>query len=411
MISRRLLLKSTGVAFAGLSYSPLFLRAAAAAAPPKGKVLVVLFQRGAADGLSMVPPIADSRYFEHRPNLAIARHKALALDDIFGLHPALAPLKPLYDNQSLAIVHAAGSTQPTRSHFDAQDFMEAGTPGSRGGNDGWLNRAIAAQAPQASKTASAFRAVALQANLPRALWGSAPAVAFGALSDFRIRGAGVARAARGFEAMYASAVDEALRVSATEAFDAMQSVTTQQLVKQKPQHGAEYPKSPLGRRLQDIARLVRGDVGLQIAATECGGWDTHVAQGAAEGRLANRLKDFSAAIGAFSRDLGEEKMQDVVLLTMTEFGRTVKENGNRGTDHGTASVMFVMGGNVKGGRVLAGPSGWKGLAPDQLREERDLAVQYDYRHVLADALSRHLKVTDLRQVFPGLTPSPLTLFG
>jgi uncharacterized protein (DUF1501 family) len=398
MISRRYFLKSSGVAFAGLSFAPLFLRTAAAAAPYKGKVLVVLFQRGAADGLSMVPPTADPRYFEHRPNLAVAKDKALALDDTFGLHPALAPLKALYDAKTLSVVHAVGSTQPTRSHFDAQDFMEAGTPGTRGGNDGWMNRVVGAQPIEGS---TAFRAVALQANLPRALWGPAPAVAFGALADFRIRGGGVPKAANGFEAMYASAVDEALRVSATEAFDAMQSVTTQKLMELKPQNGAEYPSSPLGRRLQDIARLVRGDVGLQLAATDCGGWDTHVAQGAAEGQLANRLKDFGAAIGAFNKDLGE-KMRDVVFVTMTEFGRTVKENGNRGTDHGTASVMFVMGGNVKGGRVLCGPDGWSGLAVDKLHEERDLAVRYDYRSVISEVLTSRLAVPKLAAVFPGL---------
>lgn len=408
MISRRLFLKSSGVAFAGLSFSPLFLQRAAAAAPYKGKVLVVLFQRGAADGLSMVPPVGDPRYFEHRPNLAIAKDKALALDDTFGLHPALAPLKALYDEKSLVVLHAVGSSQPTRSHFDAQDFMEAGTPGSRGGNDGWLNRVVGAK-PQ--KESTAFRAVALQANLPRALWGPAPAVAFGALADFRIRGGGVPKAANGFEAMYASAVDEALRLSATEAFDAMASVTTQKLMELKPRNGAEYPASPLGRRLQDIARLVRGDVGLQLAATDCGGWDTHISQGAAEGQLANRLKDFSAAISAFHNDLGE-LMRDVVLVTMTEFGRTVKENGNRGTDHGTASVMFVLGGGVKGGRVLCGPDGWSGLSLDKLHEERDLAVRYDYRTVLADVLRSHLSVMDAERVFPGIGSTvPLALFG
>lgn len=396
MISRRSLLKSTGLAFAGLSFAPAFLRAAAAATPYRGKVLVVLFQRGAADGLSMVPPLGDSKYFEHRPNLAIAKDKALLLDDMFGLHPALSPLKALYDNKSLAVVHSVGSTQPTRSHFDAQDFMEAGTPGSRGRNDGWLNRALAAQPMEKS---TAFRAVALQPNLPRSLWGPSPAVAFGAIADFRIRGAGVPQAAKGFEAMYASAVDEALRVSATEAFDAIESVTTQKLVQLQPANGAEYPPSPLGRRMADIARLIRGDVGLQVAATDCGGWDTHVGQGAAEGQLANRLKDLGASVAAFTKDLGD-KMRDVVLVTMTEFGRTVKENGNRGTDHGTASVMLVMGGHVKGGRVLSGPNGWAGLSVDKLFEERDLPVVTDYRAPLAELLQGHLGVQKLDAVFP-----------
>lgn len=407
-MNRRAFLKNTGLAFCGLAFAPGFLARAASLSTWRGKTLVVLFQRGAADGLSMVAPVGDGKYYEQRPSLALEKSVALPLDDTFALHPSLSPLKPLFDNKQLAIVHAAGSTRPTRSHFDAQDFMEAGTPGTAAGSDGWLNRALQMQPDE---SATAFRAVALQPNLPRALWGASPAVAFGAVNDFRIRGGGAVKAAKGFESLYAAAVDEALRTSAGEAFDAMQTVTTAKLDSLSPANGAEYPKSPLGKRLQDIARLIRGDVGLEVAATDCGGWDTHIGQGAAEGQLANRLKDFGAAINAFVTDLGD-KLNDVVLVTMTEFGRTVKENGNRGTDHGTASVMFALGGGVKGGRVFSGKGGWRGLSKENLFEERDLAVENDYRQVLAEVLRGHLKVTQLSRVFPGFTPgSELGLMG
>ncbi len=378
--------------------------------PGQGKkVLVVLFLRGGADGLSMVPPVGDPDYPALRPTLALARpgagsEAALRLDDTFGLHPALAPLAPLYAQGSLAFIHAVGSPRPTRSHFDAQDFLEAGTPGQRA-HDGWLNRALGALPATAP---SAFRAVALGPTLPRSLWGEAPAVSFGSLAEFRLRG-GARRLAAGqtFEALYASAVDEALRATGVDAFEALRALDEARLFNRPPEHGARYPASPLGRRLQDVARLIKADVGVQLAATDAGGWDTHLAQGAAKGPLATRLEDLAEAVAAFAADLGP-RLDDVCLVTLTEFGRTAKENGNRGTDHGTGSVISVLGGAVRGGRVLGR---WPGLARAQLFEERDLAVTTDFRAVLAEVVQRHLSLESTAEIFPGFTGDPPGLFG
>jgi uncharacterized protein (DUF1501 family) len=409
MSTRRVFLKSSGLALVAFGFAPGFLQRAAAQTPRRKKVLVVLFQRGGADGLSMVPPYGDPDYYAQRPNVAIAlpgtEGGVLKLDDTFGLHPALAPLKPLYDAGALAVIHAAGSPKPTRSHFDAQDYVEAGIPGLRA-PDGWLNRALGAQ-PEASP--STFRAVALQPTLPRSLLGTLPAIAMNSIADFKLQaGAQAPLAMKSFEDMYAGAVDTALRSTGTETFEALKSMTSGQLATRPPENGAEYPKSPLGKRMQDIARLIHADIGLEVAATDCGGWDTHVGQGAAQGQLSQRLKDFAESLAAFARDIGP-RMADVCVVTLTEFGRTVKENGNRGTDHGTASVMMVLGGSVRGKRVLAH---WKGLAPAQLFEGRDLAVGTDFRDVLAQALEAHLGIRDWKAVFPEFAgPAERRLFA
>jgi uncharacterized protein (DUF1501 family) len=405
MTTRRAFMKSSGLALVSFGFAPGFVQRAAAAAPGKGKrVLVVVFQRGGADGLSMVPPYGDPDYAPQRPSLALpapgSQDGVLKLDDTFGLHPALAPLEPLYAAGTLAVLHAVGSPKPTRSHFDAQDFMEAGTPGLRG-NEGWLNRVLASE-PKAQ--ASTFRAVALEPTLPRSLLGNAPAVAMNSLGDFRLQaGARVNLAMKGFEDMYASAVDEAMRSTGAETFEALRAATDGQLASRPPENGAEYPKSPLGKRMQDIARLIHADVGLEIATTDCGGWDTHIGQGAAQGQLAQRLKDFADSLAAFAKDLGP-KLADVCVVTMTEFGRTVHENGNRGTDHGTASVMLAFGGGIRGKRVKAQ---WKGLSKAALFEERDLAVGTDYREVLAELVEHHLGVRD--PIFPDFKPTPMKL--
>jgi len=339
-----------------------------------------------------------------RPTLALPRPgqgdlAALPLDDTFGLHPALGALKRFWDDGALALVHAVGSPKPTRSHFDAQDFMEAGTPGSLA-NDGWLNRAL--QAFPAPSIGSAFRAVALQPNLPRSLLGAAPAVAMGSISDFKLRAGQLSNvASKSFESLYSSAVDLALRQTGIETFDALRTLQSAKLEEMPVQNGAEYPNSPLGKRLKDIARLIRADMGMEIAATDCGGWDTHVGQGSGQGQLASRLKDLADSIAAFAIDLGD-RMADVCVVTMTEFGRTVRENGNRGTDHGTASVMMVLGGSVRGRRVLGQ---WRELDEANLFEGRDLAVSTDFRSVLAEVLRSHLGVAQLAKVFPGFEPS------
>jgi len=357
---RRFFLKSSGLAMAGLGFAPGFLKRALAGTAGGGKrVLVTLFQRGAVDGLSMIPPVGEPHYFQVRPTIALSApgkgdDGALRLDDTFGLHPALAPLMRLWDAGSLAVVHAVGSPDPTRSHFDAQDYLDAGTPGVKSTDDGWLNRALQA-AP--SEDATSFRAVALQPNLPRSLAGKAPALAMASLADFTLRaGPKADAAASDFASLYAGAVDAALKTTGGETFESVKVLKQANPSRLAPQNGAAYPGSPLGRRMKEIAQLVRSDVGLEIAATDCGGWDTHTGQGAAKGQLANRLQDLGESLAAFACDLGE-KMADVCVVTMTEFGRTVRENGTRGTDHGHGSVMMVLGGNVKGRRVL---TRWKG---------------------------------------------------
>jgi uncharacterized protein (DUF1501 family) len=362
----------------------------AAAQPTRGKTLVVLFLRGGVDGLALVPPVGDPAYAGLRPGLKVsAADKAPQLDDTFCLHPALAALQPLYAKKRLAVLHAVGQDKPSRSHFDAQDFLEFGMAGRRA-NDGWMNRSLGAL----GVAPSAFRAVALQNQLPIALQGDGGAVAFPSLTDFSVKGS----ASGTFEALYAGAVDTALRTSGQEAFESMAAAKEQGLATAPPRNGAQYPNSPLARRLQDIARLVHGDVGLTLAATEQGGFDTHLGEGGAKGQLATRLGDVGDALAAFATDLGE-RLDDVVLTTVTEFGRTARENGTRGTDHGTASAMLVLGGAVRGGQVF---TDWPGLSPQALHEGRDLRVTTDVRSVLGQLLAGHLRLSSaaLAQVFP-----------
>ena len=411
-VDRRFFLKSSGLAMLGLGFAPGFLsRAVAARTAANKKILLAIFQRGGADGLSMVPPVGDPEYYALRPTLAIARPgegegAALKLDDTFGLHPALSSLAPFYEAGALAIIHAVGSPKPTRSHFDAQDFMEGGIPGAPA-PDGWLNRALQTEA---ARNSGAFRAVALQSNLPRSLFGSAPAVAMGSVAEFKLRTGRLSEAgSRSFEALYASAVDVALRNTGNETFEALRLLEKAKLDGMPEEHGADYPASPLGRRLKDVARLIRADIGLEVAATDCGGWDTHVGQGAAQGQLAARLKELGDSLSAFAVDLGD-RMADVCVVTMTEFGRTVRENGNRGTDHGTASVMMVLGGGVRGRRVIGQ---WRGLREPNLFEGRDLAMATDFRAALSEVLASHLGISRLGPVFPGFdaAKAPLRLFG
>jgi uncharacterized protein (DUF1501 family) len=401
MHDRRFFLKSSGLALASLGFAPVFLRRALAATDPaRGKVLVTIFQRGAVDGLSMIPPVADAAYAATRPAIAIpppgaAAGAALDLDGHFALHPALAALKPLWNGGSLAVVHAVGSPDPTRSHFDAQDFLDSGTPGVKSTRDGWQNRALQALP---SAVPSPFRAVALQPSLPRSLAGRAGALAMNSISEFGTRGgkSGEALTAN-LERDYAATADRTLRATGQDAFDALRLLREANPGRFTPDHGSAYPAAPIGQRLKQIAQLIKADVGLEIAATDCGGWDTHAGQGSAQGQLANRLKELGDALGAFSADLGE-RAADVCVVTMTEFGRTVKENGTRGTDHGHGSVMLVLGGSVKGRRVVAR---WKGLREQDLFEGRDLPATTDHREVLSEVLAGHLGLKDLERVFPG----------
>lgn len=407
--SRRYFLKQGGVAMVGLSAMPAFLQRAAAATPmPNKNQLVVLFQRGAADGLNIVVPFGESNYYRMRPTIAIPQPKrgdadaAVDLDGFFGLHPSLAPLEPLFHKNQLAIVHAAGSPDPTRSHFDAQDFMESGTPGLKSTEDGWLNRALEAVPEEA---ASPFRAVAIGPNLPRTLQGVAPAIALPDLRQFKVmvQAPGMGPVVEGgFEAMYAQTVDKALQGTGTETFEAIDLLRKADPEKYQPQNGAQYPASRLGRSLQEIGQLLKAGMGVEVLFVDCGGWDNHVNEGGVQGQLANLLRDLGQGLAAFHQDLGD-RMENIVFVTMSEFGRTARENGNRGTDHGHANCMFVMGGDVRGGQVYGK---WPGLNDHQLNEGRDLALATDFRSVLGEILAKHIGVPDLKHVFPGFDASP-----
>jgi uncharacterized protein (DUF1501 family) len=404
-ISRRYFIKSSGIAMLGMASLPSFLqRAVAAAAGANRKKMVVLFQRGAMDGLNVVVPFAEPNYYALRPTIAIPQPSrggadaAIDLDGFFGLHPSLESLVPLFRNGQLAIVHAVGSPDPTRSHFDAQDFMESGTPGVKATDDGWLNRAIQSiPEPQASP----FRAVAFGPYLPRTLQGSAPAVAIPDLKQFKMYGPPQTTEG-GFEAMYAQTVDQALRGVGQETFEAIDQLKKINPDTYQPENGAQYPKGHFGQSLMEIAELFKAEVGLEVAFLDSGGWDHHVNEGGVQGQLANLLRDLGQGLAAFHQDMGD-RMGDVVFVSMSEFGRTAHENGNRGTDHGHANCMFVMGGDIKGGKVY---SRWPGMSPGELYEGRDLAVTTDYRAVLGEIISKHFGDSNLNAVFPGFANDP-----
>ncbi len=402
--SRRYFMKHGGIAMVGLSTVPAFLQRAVASTPAEGKKqLVVLFQRGAADGLNIVVPFGEPNYYRMRPTIAIPQPKrggadaALDLDGFFGLHPSLAPLVPMFQKSQLAIVHAAGSPDPTRSHFDAQDYMESGTPGVKATEDGWLDRAIGT-IPE--ENASPFRAVAMGPNLPRMLRGSTGAIALPDLRQFKVQPQSAATAKvveGGFEAMYAQSVDHALHGTGAETFEAIDLLKKIDMSKYPPENGADYPKSPLGQRLQQVAVMLKAKIGTEVVFVDCGGWDNHVNEGGVQGQLSNLLKDLGQTLATFHQDMGD-RMGEVVVVTMSEFGRTAKENGNRGTDHGHANCMFVMGGDVKGGQVYGK---WPGLENHQLNEGRDLTLTTDFRTVVSEILAKHNGVKQLNAVFPG----------
>lgn len=406
-ISRRVFVKAGALALVSFGADPIFLdRAAWGMTRPSGRggrapILVCLFQRGAVDGLSMIVPHGEEAYYTGRPRIAIPRDQVIDLDGHFGLHPALTALKPLWTGGSLAAIHAIGSPDSTRSHFDAQDYMESATPGVKSTRDGWLNRYCQ---HQQEHSATPFRSVAFGPELPRILSGSASALAINDLAAFGIRAGGGARdrISRAFEALYQDQATDLVASSAAEGFEAARMLRSVDPGRYEPANGAEYPKGKFSRSMQQIAQLIRADVGLEIAFADVGGWDTHVNQGNSEGQLAGRLTEFGGALAAFATDLGD-RLADVVVLTMSEFGRTVRENGSSGTDHGHATAMLVLGGAVNGGRMLGR---WPGLAPDALFEGRDVAVTTDFRDLFAELLARHLGATDLAAVFPGFTPSP-----
>ena len=400
-ITRRGFMKDGALALVGTSTIPSFLTRSVMAemttAAANKKKLVVLFQRGAADGLNIVVPYREKNYYSMRPSIAIQQNEVLDLDGFFGLHPAMTSFKPLYDQGHLAIIHAAGSPDMTRSHFDAQDYMESGTPGVKITQDGWLNRAL--QSETLIGKSSAFRAVALGTEVPRTLQGKIPAIAVNNLADFSVAGRGpqTSPISNAFQAMYDESSDAVLHGTGQETFEAVKMLKAADPSKYQSATGVEYPKAQFGNSLKQVAQLLKANLGVEAAFSDIGGWDTHQNQGNSNGQLANRLKEFSEAISAFWKDMGDDA-ENVTLVTMSEFGRTARQNGTGGTDHGHANVMFVLGGQVKGGKVYGQ---WPGLSNEQLNEGRDLAVTTDFRKVLGEAASKVLGSRNLELVFPG----------
>ena len=404
-ITRRVFVRNGGLAIVGTAAVPSFLTRAAFASAETGtrnKRLVVIFQRGAADGLNIVVPHAEAQYYAMRPSINVPRKAVLDLDGFFGLHPSLAAFLPFWHEQHLAIVHAAGSPDPTRSHFDAQDFMESGTPGFKATEEGWLNRSLREMPEPAPKTP--FRAIALGPSLPRILNGSEPAVAMNNINEFSIggRNAKASPVASTFEAMYDRSTDTVLHGAGGETFDAVKMLKSADPGKYNAAAGANYPRGRFGESLRQLAQLIKANLGVQVAFADIGGWDHHVNEGSTEGQLANVLSEFSQSLAAFWIDLGD-LAEDTVIVTMSEFGRTARENGNRGTDHGHANVMFVLGGPVKGGKVYGR---WPGLDQSQLYEGRDLALTTDFRQVIGEVVARHMGNKNLARVFPGFENRP-----
>jgi uncharacterized protein (DUF1501 family) len=394
MLTRRFFVKGSALVMAGAGAVPSWLGRAAAATQGKKKTLVAIFQRGAADGLSIVAPFGDKRYADLRPTIGISAPgnqqrtpNGIDLDGFFALHPQLDAIKPFWEKQQLAIVEATGSPDPSRSHFDAQDFMESGTPGAKG--DGWLNRALA---PSTEGT-SPLRAVAMSAQLPRTLWGDRPAIAVADLQQYKMNDG----TASIVQSMYENSPDKPLETAGKDAFAAMKMIQSLTSGNYTPDNRAQYGGSELGRSLQQVARLIKADAGVEAAFAEIGGWDHHQNE---PQQLSQLLRQFGMALAGFSQDMGD-RMEDIVLVTMSEFGRTAAENGDSGTDHGHGSLMFVMGGPVRGGKVYGR---WPGLEPEQLYEGRDLDVTTDFRAVLSELVSGHLAQKDIAQVFPGFKP-------
>ncbi len=418
-MDRRYFLKSSGIALASfglMSASPEFLHQFASAQTAKNtfgkkKTLIVIFQRGAVDGLNMIVPYGEDEYYNLRRTIAINSPNktdgAIDLDGFFGLHPSLKPFESLWKNKQLAIINSVGSPENTRSHFDMQDYMETGTPGVKSTRDGWLNRVL--QTKEDAKS-SPFRAVAMTSQVPRSLIGRAPTVAMTNLADFSIKAGAYTNSVQGgFEGIWQEKVSGGLGDTGKETFEAVNFLKQANPAKYRPENGAIYPNSRFGQSLLQIAQLVKAQVGLEVAFTDTPGlnWDTHANQGGARGQLANLFRDFGASIAALTIDLGT-RMDDVVILTMSEFGRTARQNGTGGTDHGHGNAMFVIGNSVRGGRIFGD---WKGLKPGELNEGRDLAVTTDFRDVFGEVAGKHLANKNLEKIFPKYAANPKNFKG
>ena len=376
---------------------------------PRSNALIVIFQRGGMDGLSAVVPVGDAHYYELRRKLAIAEPKsknalaAIDLDGFFAFHPALAPLKPIYDAGMLAPIHAVGSPDASHSHFDAMDLMERGAGTQSGLGTGWLGRHLASMN---TGNDSPLRAVGMGNILQAALRGPVPVTALQSIADFHLKG----------RAQELPAIQQTLLAlyagDGTDENDAAQHRTMRELdatlkllsqldaTQYQPADGARYPNTDFGLGLMQVAQLIKADVGLEVACLDIGGWDTHAHQGGAHGELAELLTELAAGMAALFADLGDG-METLTLVTMSEFGRRAQENGSGGTDHGHANAMFLMGGNVVGKKIHGD---WPTLAADKLSGPGDLAMTTDYRDVLSEVLDKSMGNANVGAVFPDFTP-------
>ena len=421
-MDRRYFLKSSGIALASfglMGAAPKFLHQYANAATltdgyGKKKILVTIFQRGAVDGLNMIAPYGESEYYNIRRNIAVPKPNqnggAIDLDGFFGLHPSLKPLEKFWNEKQMAVIHSAGSPDNTRSHFDAQDYMESGTPGYKATRDGWLNRVLQYKPDE---KASPFRAVAMTQQVPRTLMGRYPTVAMTNLQTFAVRAGQYTKSVSGgFEGIWQEQANDRLGETGKETFEAINFLKKANPAQYRPQNGARYPNNRFGSNLRQIAQLIKAGVGMEAAFTDTPGlnWDTHANQAngnGSRGQLANLLRQFGQGIAAFVTDLGDH-MDDVVLLTMSEFGRTARENGTRGTDHGHGNAMIAIGNSVKGGKVYGD---WKGLKTDQLDRGRYLAVTTDFRDVFGEVSYKHLGSKKLNEIFPRYSLNPSKFKG
>ena len=410
MTSRRGFIKGGGLALFGIGLGgiPGFLAEAAASTITPGlfkrkKIMVCIFQRGAMDGLMAVTPFTDEYLKAARPTLFMSAAKGssekplLDLDGKFGLHPSMSAFEPMFRDKRLAIVHGIGSPNNTRSHFDAQDYMESGTPFKKSTESGWLNRAVGLLGHEA---ATPFQGVSLTTSLPRSFYGDNAAVAINNLQDFNLQMKGnpasLNMAARSFEDLYDQTSSNLLKETGKESFDAMKMLQKIDTKNYKPANNSIYPTTALGNSLKQIAQLIKMDVGLEVAFTESGGWDTHFNQGKETGIFARNVNDLSESMMAFWTDMGTLQ-DDVTVMTMTEFGRTVKQNGTGGTDHGRASCNFILGAGVNGGLVHGTVNP---LAVENLEDGRDLAVTTDFRSVFSEVADKHLGIHNDKILFP-----------
>lgn len=417
-MDRRRFLKSLALTSLGahcyLGQSPLSLKINTAHAA-EGKTLIVIFQRGGCDGLNTVVPYHDERYYQLRPTIAVAApdssnpEASLALNDKFALHPSLAPLLSHYQQGNLAVLPAVHYPEASRSHFRGQHLIESAQLSSEA-SDGWLNRHM-----QTQVFSSPFRAVGIGDELSQSLRGPITASSFTSLESY---GLGINEAEETLllnrikpvfnQSTASNSAKALLQRFGKKTFDDLayiQSIRDQGYV---VDNGAQYPDNSFGRDLQQVAQLIKAGAGLELATIDIGGWDTHSNQGAGEanGNHARSLGSFAQGIDALTKDLGPH-MNDVVIMTSTEFGRTAKENGSRGTDHGYASSWFVLGNTVNGG--IKGD--WPGLAEDQLYQGRYLDMSIDYRDVYHQILQNHLFNSETSQVLPDFSPTPLNLFS